>query len=187
MWYCRKHYQRARYRVDSWPFKQCDILQETLNRMDRWKGVASFTLTLRKREHIRSPSTETSAASVNRTRRSTSIQSQQSSSQGARRTKRSPNMSTPVPAWLRDEAGDKQVVQRDPRHHQANTGVHPGRTRRQQPCCPFRISRSCPRLSLNLSTNQQATRPTQTTTPTHSEIAIRSQLDEPPASAEEEQ
>ncbi|KAL1981762.1 hypothetical protein VTN96DRAFT_2189 [Rasamsonia emersonii] len=104
--YCRKHYQRARYRADSWPFKQCDIFQETLNRMQAWDGVSSFRLTLRKREHIRTPSTgtdDTSAASaslgINRTRQST---------QGPRRTKRSPNASAPVPSWLRDEVGDNK-------------------------------------------------------------------------------
>jgi hypothetical protein len=64
VWYCRKHYQRARYRAESWPFTQCDIFQETLNRMEDWGGVASFTLILRKREDIRTPTDTTTEMPV---------------------------------------------------------------------------------------------------------------------------
>jgi hypothetical protein len=54
VYYCRKHYQRARYRSDSWPFKQCDIVLDTLDRIEAWGGVVNFELTLRKREFHRS-------------------------------------------------------------------------------------------------------------------------------------
>ncbi|KAJ5161258.1 hypothetical protein N7492_006650 [Penicillium capsulatum] len=51
--YCRKHYQRARYRADQWPFTQCDLILESLYRMEQWGGVQSFELTLRRREQDR--------------------------------------------------------------------------------------------------------------------------------------
>lgn len=51
--YCRKHYQRARYRADQWPFTQCDLILESLRRMEEWGGVESFNLTLRRREQQR--------------------------------------------------------------------------------------------------------------------------------------
>jgi hypothetical protein len=51
--YCRKHYQRARYRADQWPFTQCDLLLESLRRMQEWNGVESWDLDLRRREKIR--------------------------------------------------------------------------------------------------------------------------------------
>ncbi|KAJ5733649.1 hypothetical protein N7493_002435 [Penicillium malachiteum] len=48
--YCRKHYQRARYRADLWPFTQCELVLESLARMEEWGGVEDFQLTLRRRE-----------------------------------------------------------------------------------------------------------------------------------------
>lgn len=48
--YCRKHYQRARYRADQWPFTQCELLLESLSRMETWGGVRSFQVVLRRRE-----------------------------------------------------------------------------------------------------------------------------------------
>lgn len=51
--YCRKHYQRARYRADQWPFTQCELLLESLGRMESWGGVRSFQLVLRRREQLR--------------------------------------------------------------------------------------------------------------------------------------
>jgi len=51
--YCRKHYQRARYRADQWPFTQCELLLESLRRMEEWGGVMKFKLTLRRREQLR--------------------------------------------------------------------------------------------------------------------------------------
>lgn len=51
--YCRKHYQRARYRADQWPFTQCDLLLESLRRMQEWNGVDTWDIALRRREKIR--------------------------------------------------------------------------------------------------------------------------------------
>ncbi|KAL5360229.1 hypothetical protein BJX96DRAFT_149947 [Aspergillus floccosus] len=48
--YCRKHYQRARYRATKWPFIQCELLLDSLRRMEVWGGVRSFAVVLRKRE-----------------------------------------------------------------------------------------------------------------------------------------
>lgn len=48
--YCRKHYQRARYRSREWPFTQCDLLLDSLRRMEAWGGVAGFEVILRRRE-----------------------------------------------------------------------------------------------------------------------------------------
>ena len=50
MHYCRKHYQRARYRSKEWPFTQCDLLLDSLDRMEEWRGVRCFEVVLRKRE-----------------------------------------------------------------------------------------------------------------------------------------
>lgn len=48
--YCRKHYQRARYRSREWPFTQCDLLLDSLDRMEDWQGVRCFEVILRRRE-----------------------------------------------------------------------------------------------------------------------------------------
>ncbi|PKX98084.1 putative pathogenicity factor [Aspergillus novofumigatus IBT 16806] len=48
--YCRKHYQRARYRSRAWPFTQCELLLDSLARMEAWGGVQSFEVVLRRRE-----------------------------------------------------------------------------------------------------------------------------------------
>lgn len=48
--YCRKHYQRARYRSTQWPFTQAELLLDSLGRMERWGGVRGFELVLRRRE-----------------------------------------------------------------------------------------------------------------------------------------
>lgn len=48
--YCRKHYQRARYRSRDWPFTQCDLLLDSLGRMEEWGGVGCFEVALRRRE-----------------------------------------------------------------------------------------------------------------------------------------
>ncbi|KLJ10075.1 hypothetical protein EMPG_14513 [Blastomyces silverae] len=50
IYYCRKHYQRARYRTAEWPFRQCDLAIETVQNMRAWGGVQSFNLQLRRRE-----------------------------------------------------------------------------------------------------------------------------------------
>ncbi|KAJ5119128.1 hypothetical protein N7448_010836 [Penicillium atrosanguineum] len=57
--YCRKHYQRARYRADQWPFTQCELLLESLGRMESWGGVRSFQLVLRRREQLRLANADT--------------------------------------------------------------------------------------------------------------------------------
>ncbi|KAK2877836.1 hypothetical protein FQN49_001154 [Arthroderma sp. PD_2] len=55
IYYCRKHYQRARYRNDEWPFMQCRLAIDTISNMRAWGGVESFDLTLRRREEQRGP------------------------------------------------------------------------------------------------------------------------------------
>lgn len=109
VYYCRKHYQRARYRSDSWPFKQCDIFQETLDRMESWGGVLSFRLTLRRREHRRSPSVDYS----------TPVNGRQTDLATTSPSLSSPNISSskpkdhtvPVPSWLRAEVGANKTFQ----------------------------------------------------------------------------
>jgi hypothetical protein len=51
--YCRKHYQRARYRARAWPSTQCDLLLDSLDRMEAWGGVEGFEVVLRRREKER--------------------------------------------------------------------------------------------------------------------------------------
>lgn len=53
IWYCRKHYQRQRYRVDNWAETQVDIVLMTLDRFEAWGNIQSFSVTLRKREQDR--------------------------------------------------------------------------------------------------------------------------------------
>ncbi|KAF7712923.1 Uncharacterized protein PECH_002345 [Penicillium ucsense] len=53
VFYCRKHYQRARYRAAQWPFNQCELLLQSLDRMEQWGRVRSFELRLRRREALR--------------------------------------------------------------------------------------------------------------------------------------
>ena len=53
--YCRKHYQRTRYRTSKAEVKtyfniQFDNLARQLTRMERWGGVRSWTIALRKKE-----------------------------------------------------------------------------------------------------------------------------------------
>ena len=57
--YCRKHYQRTRYRTSTAEVKtyfniQFDNLARQLTRMERWGGVRSWTIALRKKERGRS-------------------------------------------------------------------------------------------------------------------------------------
>lgn len=62
--YCRKHYQRARYRnMGGWPPLQCELVQEQIKRLEVWSKdntkrgdgpvVKDWTLALRKREQSR--------------------------------------------------------------------------------------------------------------------------------------
>ncbi|GIJ99381.1 hypothetical protein Aspvir_001513 [Aspergillus viridinutans] len=62
--YCRKHYQRARYRARAWPFTQCDLLLDSLARMEAWGGVESFEVVLRRREVERISSQQSSGVGV---------------------------------------------------------------------------------------------------------------------------
>ena len=53
--YCRKHYQRTRYRTTkgqthSYFHVQIDIIRRQLDRFEEWGGVRSWTITLRKKE-----------------------------------------------------------------------------------------------------------------------------------------
>lgn len=105
--YCRKHYQRARYRAAQWPFTQCDLLLESLSRMEQWGGVQSFQLILRRREqyrvdhsgHVRKPNGNTSSRQPSK--RSTGSST---SKEDNRRTPRA--VMAPVPKWLRERTGD---------------------------------------------------------------------------------
>ncbi|CAG8910048.1 unnamed protein product [Penicillium egyptiacum] len=119
--YCRKHYQRARYRADQWPFTQCDLLLESLNRMENWDGVESFELILRRREQMRvgretegAPITETSnqndtTPSVGQT------QDQDNKSSGVvarpQGRKHPTAIIAPVPDWLRQHVGHGKTFQ----------------------------------------------------------------------------
>ncbi|KMU86984.1 ORP1 [Coccidioides immitis H538.4] len=58
IYYCRKHYQRARYRTGEWPFRQCDLAIDTIKNMRAWGGVEDFNLQLRRRETQRSTGNE---------------------------------------------------------------------------------------------------------------------------------
>lgn len=90
--YCRKHYQRARYRADQWPFTQCDLIVESLYRMEQWNGVLSFELTLRRREQDR----DTGQMPSRNPALTRYLQS----------GRRHPTAVTaPVPDWLRNELG----------------------------------------------------------------------------------
>lgn len=62
VWYCRKHYQRARYRAAQWPFTQCELLLQSLDRMEDWGHVVSFELRLRRREALRNDGQEVKRA-----------------------------------------------------------------------------------------------------------------------------
>ncbi|KAJ5372406.1 hypothetical protein N7517_004412 [Penicillium concentricum] len=118
--YCRKHYQRARYRADQWPFTQCDLLLESLSRMENWDGVESFELILRRREQMRvgretenQATTETS--NQNETTSASQDQDQDHKSSGV--VTRSPSRKhptaiiAPVPDWLRQYVGHGKTFQ----------------------------------------------------------------------------
>ncbi|KAJ6009126.1 hypothetical protein N7522_004142 [Penicillium canescens] len=110
--YCRKHYQRARYRADQWPFTQCDLLLESLNRMERWGGVDSFELILRRREQLRvdnEPDADSNEqlAGVRTTASTTRKETRASRALGApQRSRKHPTaINAPVPLWLRQLVG----------------------------------------------------------------------------------
>ncbi|KAJ5884830.1 hypothetical protein N7495_009340 [Penicillium taxi] len=93
--YCRKHYQRARYRADKWPFTQCELLLESLQRIEDWGGVEGFELSLRRRERLRQGDKD--CLDGNNTA---------ASSQKRNRGRKNPKpVNAPVPEWLKQEVG----------------------------------------------------------------------------------
>lgn len=52
IFYCRKHYQRHRYRTKNtgWKCTQFDVIKRQLTRLDRWGGVIDWEVALRKKE-----------------------------------------------------------------------------------------------------------------------------------------
>ncbi|PWY96521.1 hypothetical protein BO94DRAFT_580360 [Aspergillus sclerotioniger CBS 115572] len=48
--YCRKHYQRVRYRTSDWALLQCNLVLESLERMEQWGEIRGFEVKARKRE-----------------------------------------------------------------------------------------------------------------------------------------
>ncbi|KAJ5566193.1 hypothetical protein N7535_007831 [Penicillium sp. DV-2018c] len=113
--YCRKHYQRARYRADQWPFTQCDLLVESLDRMERWNGVLHFELILRRREQLRirhdSAGPASGEADDENDQEPTAVNSHDSATEtnsrtpGARGRKHPTAIIAPVPDWLRRHVG----------------------------------------------------------------------------------
>jgi hypothetical protein len=113
--YCRKHYQRARYRADQWPFTQCDLLSESLDRMQRWNGVLHFELILRRREQLRVRHDSEAPASGEAeneddhkpTTSGTHAREQDTKSRasGVRCRKHPTAIIAPVPDWLRHHVG----------------------------------------------------------------------------------
>lgn len=96
VWYCRKHYQRARYRAAQWPFTQCELLLQSLDRMEDWGHVVSFELRLRRREALRNDGQEVKPAPTglleNGRRHPTAI-------------------TAPAPEWLLGEVGRGKTFQ----------------------------------------------------------------------------
>ncbi|OQE30064.1 hypothetical protein PENSTE_c002G00037 [Penicillium steckii] len=109
--YCRKHYQRARYRAGEWPFTQCNLLEESLIRMEQWGGVESFELILRRREQERIHGTDNQDDSGTDHGQTSQIPARpacKSTSHGKAHTvgRRNPRaVVAPVPDWLRDRTG----------------------------------------------------------------------------------
>lgn len=56
VYFCRKHYQRSRYRDALWALRQCDILEQTLNRMESWGQVKVWEIVRRRRAMLSSSS-----------------------------------------------------------------------------------------------------------------------------------
>ncbi|KAI4200734.1 MAG: hypothetical protein LQ350_003751 [Teloschistes chrysophthalmus] len=51
--YCRKHYQRQKYRrPEDWPDTQLQIVDAQLDMMENWGGISSWTIAIRKRERM---------------------------------------------------------------------------------------------------------------------------------------
>ncbi|EFR02808.1 hypothetical protein MGYG_05808 [Nannizzia gypsea CBS 118893] len=113
IYYCRKHYQRARYRNDEWPFTQCRLAIDTIANMQAWGGVESFDLTLRRRERLPATTTTTaatsSAAATTTSATTTATTTAAATTTTSTSTKRSPkSVPRPVPDWLHDCVGPKK-------------------------------------------------------------------------------
>ncbi|KAJ5930136.1 hypothetical protein N7466_005629 [Penicillium verhagenii] len=109
--YCRKHYQRARYRADQWPFTQCELLIESLSRMEEWGGVESFNIVLRRREILRVDQEENLGEFTGRNKKPMTNSAAKRPSNGRSLTsgRRLPRaVVAPVPAWLRRCAGPRK-------------------------------------------------------------------------------
>ncbi|KAI4106380.1 MAG: hypothetical protein L6R37_002178 [Teloschistes peruensis] len=51
--YCRKHYQRQKYRrPDDWPDTQLQLIDGQLDKMENWEGISSWTVAIRKKERM---------------------------------------------------------------------------------------------------------------------------------------
>lgn len=49
--YCRKHYQRQKYRCPAdWPETQLLLIDAQIDKMEAWGGIASWTIAIRKKE-----------------------------------------------------------------------------------------------------------------------------------------
>lgn len=97
--YCRRHYQRARYRAEEWPFTQCELLLATVNRLEDWGGVQKFELILRRREKER---VEKGAKPKKRPSSSGKLPSGR---------KQPTPIVSPVPDWLRQRCGEVMSFQ----------------------------------------------------------------------------
>jgi hypothetical protein len=74
--------------VEQWPFNQCELLLQSLDRMEAWGSVLSFELRLRQREALRIDGQEPTPAGI------------------LRNGRRHPTAITaPVPEWLHREIG----------------------------------------------------------------------------------
>jgi hypothetical protein len=103
--YCRKHYQRSRYREPkNWPRSQCDLVQQQIIRLEDWSAVnrargeggvvRSWGLAVRKREQQRLD--QLAAQNVNNNDNE-GLDSKEHESVSA--------PATAVPAWLRQLCG----------------------------------------------------------------------------------
>jgi hypothetical protein len=111
LYFCRKHYQRARYRIDNWVLKQCDMIHKTLIKLEIWGGVVSFKVTVRKREarRIRSSAADTddnnNSGSADIVAKAPGTGRKYTSKSGTE--KRAPvNVASPVPQWLEQQLSD---------------------------------------------------------------------------------
>ncbi|PTU25225.1 hypothetical protein P175DRAFT_0422955, partial [Aspergillus ochraceoroseus IBT 24754] len=97
--YCRKHYQRARYRSSQWPFTQCELLGDSLARMQAWGGVDWFEVCLRRREVMR----VFGSAATSMKGREDADDADDDDDEEKKRRKKPLIVPAPVPGWLRLE------------------------------------------------------------------------------------